>query len=142
MDKEELKQKLMGTWVAQKAYEAELEALQRARSRSMKSTPAYLPAAGDSGNGGTLENSVVKNLEQEQRTQKACDELVRKLAEFDELVTLLPNGREKIVVIRRYRNYKSWQKIADELGYKSSRGAEKAHDRALKIILRKYNAVR
>ena len=108
----------------------------------MKSTPTYSIAAGGSSGNGTLENSVVKNLEQEQRAQRACDELVRKLAEFDSLVALLPNGREKIVVIQRYRNYKGWQKIADELGYESSRGAEKAHDRALKIILQKYNAVR
>lgn len=138
MEKEELKQKLKGAWVAQRALESELDVLQELRSIAQKVTPAYSQAPGGSGSGKALENAVTKIIEQEKIVADCCEELCSKLNEVRALIALLPLGPMHLVMQRRYLNYRKWEQVAAELGY-SWRGVHKLHSKALNIIIESAN---
>lgn len=135
MTKEELKQKLKSAMYAQRALEGELDKLQELRSLAQKITPAYSQAPGGSGSGKALENSVAKIVEQEQIVAGCCDELCEQLAEVRALVSLLPVGPMRLVMQRRYLNYRKWEQIMVELNY-SWRGMHKLHNKALDMIMK------
>lgn len=134
MTKEELEQKLRGAWYAQRIYESELDKVQELRSLAQRTTPAYSQAPGGSGDGKALENAAIKIIEQEQVAVRYCEELCEQLDEVRALVTLLPLGRERVVLHMRYLNYRKWKQIADELGY-SEQYMYELHDKALNGII-------
>lgn len=134
MTKEELKEKLKGAMYAQHILKSELDKLQELRSIAQKVTSAYSQApGGSSGNGRALENTVTKIVEQEKVIESCCDELSKQLDEVLALITLLPIGRERTIMHMRYRNYRKWEQIADELGY-SEQYMYELHDKALNEI--------
>lgn len=135
MTKEELKQKLKGAMYAQRTLEGELDKLQELRSLAQKITPVYSQTPGGSGSGKTLENSVAKIVEQERVVAASCDELCEQLAEVRALVALLPVGPMRLVMQRRYLNYRKWEQIMIELDY-SWRGMHKLHNKALEMIVK------
>lgn len=135
MTKEELKQKLKGAMYAQRTLEGELYKLQELRSLAQKITPVYSQAPGGSGSGKALENSVAKIVEQERVVASCCDELCEQLDEVRALVALLPVGPMRLVMQRRYLNYRKWEQIMIELDY-SWRGMHKLHNKALEMIMK------
>lgn len=135
MTKDELKQKLKGAMYAQRTLEGELDKLQELRSLAQKITPVYSQAPGGSGSGKALENSVAKIVEQERVVASCCDELCEQLAEVRALVALLPVGPMRLVMQRRYLNYRKWEQIMIELDY-SWRGMHKLHNKALEMIMK------
>lgn len=139
MTKEELKKKLQGAWYAQRRLEIELYKRQELQSKSQRTTPAYSQAPGGSGDGKALENTAIENVEQEQKVKHCREELYKQLDEVRALIGLLPLGREQEIMHLRYGNFLKWEQIADEMRYKDVRGAFKAHNRALEMILRKVN---
>lgn len=135
MTKEELKQKLKGAMYAQRTLEGELDKLQELRSLAQKITPVYSQAPGGSGSGKVLENSVAKIVEQERVVASCCDELCEQLAEVRALVALLPVGPMRLVMQRRYLNYRKWEQIAMELDY-TWQHVHRLHGRALEFMLK------
>lgn len=135
MTKEELKQKLKGAMYAQRTLEGELDKLQELRSLAQKITPVYSQAPGGSGSGQMLENAVAKIVEQERVVASCCDELCEQLDEVRALVALLPVGPMRLVMQRRYLNYRKWEQIMIELDY-SWRGMHKLHNKALEMIMK------
>lgn len=138
MTKEELEQKLRGAWYAQRIYESELDKVQELRSLAQRTTPAYSQAPGGGGEGKALENAAIKIIEQEKVAARCCDELCKQLDEVRALVTLLPLGRERVVLHARYLNYRKWKQIAEELGY-SEQYMYELHDKALNEIIERVN---
>ena len=138
MTKEELKEKLQGAWYAQRILESELDKLQELRDLSQRITPTYSQTPGGSGSGKALENAVAKIVEQEKVVESYCEELSTQLDEVRALITLLPVGRERTIMHLRYRNYRKWEQIADELGY-SEQYMYELHDKALTEIINRVN---
>lgn len=134
MDKEELKRKLKGAWYAQRALKSELDQLQELRSLAQKVTPSYSQTPGGSGSGKALENAVAKIVEQEKIVASCCDELCVQLDEVRALISPLPYGPMRIVMQRRYLNYKKWGQVAADLGY-TWQYVHELHSKALKKIL-------
>ena len=134
MTKEELKQKLRGAWYAQRALECELDKLQELRNLAQKVTTAYSQTPGGSGSGQALANAVTKIVEQEKIVAECCNELCEQLAEVRELVSLLPVGPMRLVMQRRYLNYRKWEQITIELGYSWAQ-IHRFHSAALTNIL-------
>lgn len=133
MTKDELKEKLKSAMYAQRILESELDKLQELRSLAQKVTSAYSQAPGGGGNGRALENAVAKIVEQEKVVESCCNELSKQFDEVLALITLLPIGRERTIMHMRYRNYRKWEQIADELGY-SEQYMYELHDKALNEI--------
>ena len=136
MTKDELKEKLKGAMYAQRILESEIDKLQELRSLAQKVTPAYSQSPSGGGNGRALENAVAKIVEQEKVVESCCAELSKKLGEILAIITLLPIGRERTIMHMRYRNYRKWERIADEMGY-SEQYIYELHDKALNEIVNK-----
>ena len=136
MTKEELKEQLRGAWCVQRILESELDKLQELRSTALKVTTAYNQAPGGNGNGKTLENAVVKIVEQEKIVEHYCGVLSEQLNNVRAFITILPLGRERVIMHMRYLNYRKWEQIADELGY-SEQYMYELHDKALNEIMDK-----
>ncbi len=138
MTKDELKRKLKSAWYLHSKYLAEVERLAEKRSIAAKVTPAYSLTPGGSGSGKTMENAIVRIVEQEQRINNSLAKLTQQEAEVEALVELLPDGPMKIVLRRRYLNYQKWEAIEKAMSY-SYQHVHRLHGQGLIMLLNRVN---
>ena len=92
------------------------------------------PRMGDkvsSNKGNTSMQTVDKIVDLQAEIRKEITELVSLIGEIHEKIELLENPIEKAVLTERYINMKSWEEIAEILGY-TVRQTLNIHGRALK----------
>ena len=91
------------------------------------------PRMGDkvsSNKGNTSMQTVDKIVDLQAEIRKEIAELVSLIGEIHEKIELLENPTEKAVLTERYINVKSWEEIAEIIGY-SDRNTRYLHGRAL-----------
>ena len=83
-----------------------------------------------SGKGNTSMQTVDKIVDLQDEIRKEIAELVSLIGEIHAKIELLENPIEKAVLTERYINVKSWEEIAEIIGY-SDRNTRYLHGRAL-----------
>ena len=83
-----------------------------------------------SNKGNTSMQTVDKIVDLQAEIRKEIAELVSLIGEIHEKIELLENPTEKAVLTERYINVKSWEEIAEIIGY-SDRNTRYLHGRAL-----------
>ena len=87
--------------------------------------------------GSRHEDLFAKISEKEEQINKSIDDLVSLKWKISEQINELPNVVHISVLYERYINLKSWNKIADELGY-NTRYLFHVHGNALHEFHKKY----
>ena len=87
-----------------------------------------------------MADKIAKIETLEQQVNDEWDELIYKREEAAQLIEQLENPKYKGVLIERYINCKSWEKIAVELNY-SWNGLFKIHGKALREFQKVYESV-
>lgn len=93
----------------------------------------------DGGVSMDMADKIAKIETLEQQVNDEWDELIYKREEAAQLIEQLENPKYKGVLIERYINCKSWEKIAVELNY-SWKGMFKVHGQALKEFERVHSS--
>lgn len=136
MTKTELKQLLRSAKAAYEEYRILQEKAEELRSLAMKTTPAYSLVPGSGGDGKSKECIMLRMLEKQQEAGQAFTKYLQRLDEVYELIQRLPVSDMRVLLLKRYYEFKRWDTIADEMAY-SIRTIHRLHAGSLKILLNK-----
>jgi len=64
----------------------------------------------------------------------ARNECMNRRLEIEDVILRIPEGKESMVVRKKYLEYKGWEQIAEEVDC-SNRNVHRIHSKALKIIV-------
>ncbi|MCH5186819.1 MAG: DUF1492 domain-containing protein [Oscillospiraceae bacterium] len=114
--------------------DSDVRELQRLRHLAMSITPNY---EGEPVSGGEVksrtEEIVVKICSLEERIQSEIDDYVDVQREIREAIVNVKNPNERLLLRERYIIFRSWEDIAEKMGY-SVRSVYTIHGRALRKI--------
>ena len=113
---------------------SKLEQVMKLRETSTKATATLsdMPRS-DSPNVHRLEDTICKIIDLENEINHDIDRLVDLKREARDVIGQLSDPDQQLILELRYLCYKTWEEIADELGYCPS-NIYRLHGRALEIL--------
>lgn len=113
---------------------SKLEQVMKLRETSTKATATLsdMPRS-DSPNVHRLEDTICKIIDLENEINHDIDKLVDLKREARDVIGQLSDPDQQLILELRYLCYKTWEEIADELGYCPS-NIYRLHGRALEIL--------
>lgn len=113
---------------------SKLEQVMKLRETSTKATATLsdMPRS-DTPNVHRLEDTICKIIDLENEINHDIDKLVDLKREAREVIGQLSDPDQQLILELRYLCYKTWEEIADELGYCPS-NIYRLHGRALEIL--------
>lgn len=116
-----------------KRIEKRDEEIKRLRAK-LEKTNAVLSDMPRGGSGADWTDADIKVLEMERRIKAEIEELCRVKREIGEAIDAVEDGRYRMVLELRYRNYLTFEQIAVEMHY-SWRQVIRLHESALKVVV-------
>lgn len=104
----------------------------RSLAETMRSYTGNEPVS-HSRNVTSLEDSVIKILEQEQELNNEIDRMVDLKREIQDVISEVKDLNYRLVLEKRHLCFESWPKIGEELGH-SDRWAQQKHMAALRVV--------
>lgn len=113
---------------------SKLEQVMKLRETSTKATATLsdMPRS-DTPNVHRLEDTICKIIDLENEINHDIDKLVDLKREARDVISQLSDPDQQLILELRYLCYKTWEEIADELGYCPS-NIYRLHGRALEIL--------
>lgn len=114
---------------------SKLEEVSRLRDLATKITSSIKPDAVSSGGGMSdkIGNAVARIIDLENEINSEIDRLVDLRNDVESVLSLIKNEKQYAVLQKRYIQFKTWEQIAEEIGY-SYYGVCKLHGRALQTV--------
>lgn len=114
--------------------DCKLEQLSTLKSLSTKMTMNYNSEGGSSiRKRDTMENAIVKLIDLENEIDDDIDALIDLKRETVTVLKTVEDPEQRLILELRYLSYKTWEYIAQRLGY-SYRQVHRIHGQALKSI--------
>lgn len=127
----EAKEYLSQAFDVDRKIERTILKIEKMKSSLYGKSSNYSERSGDnSQNENSVENTVLKVIEYEERKDKLIDVLVGLKLEIEGVINKIPNEKYKDILERRYLLFQKWEEIAEELNY-SVQWIHKLHRRAL-----------
>ena len=111
-----------------------MEQVASLRALATKATATYSDMPKGYGNVHSGENVIVKIIELENQMNADVDELVNLKQEVVGAINAIPHPEQRLVLELRYLSFKTWDEIAEEMGYGVD-NVFKLHKKALNSLV-------
>ena len=129
-----MKSKLKSVWALETEIAILKDTIKELESKAQRITPHYGPQTGGGGNGQRLEADVIRYVERQKYLQELVDKQTAAIMDVYKLICLLPPSPMRVVLVKRYINFKSFDDVAKDIGY-TVRQVHRLHGQALAYIL-------
>lgn len=136
MEIAEIKSILSSGWHIERRLLDERLTIERLRCAASKATPSYSQVPGGAGDGQKIENYVLRIVELEEKCKRNIQQLIETQLQINCMIEALPETRLKLLMQKRYLDYKKWEEIAVEMSC-SYRRVHQLHSKALNILSKK-----
>ena len=127
-----VKQWLKRAWRIDDRIERRIEEKERLRAKLTGRT-AHLTGM-PRGGGADAENAVLAVIELERQIDEEIFALCRVKREINDAINAVESVKCRDLLEMRYRNYWTWERIRQEMGYSDVRAVYYLHKRALRMI--------
>ena len=107
-----MKSKLKSVWALETEIATLKDTIKELESKAQRITPHYGPQAGGGGNGQRLEVDVIRYVERQKYLQELVDKQTAAIMDVYKLICLLPPSPMRVVLVKRYINFKSFDDVA------------------------------
>ena len=111
-----------------------MEQVASLRALATKATATYSDMPKGYGNVHSGENVIVKIIDLENQMNEDVDELVNLKQEVVGAINAIPHPEQRLVLELRYLSFKTWDEIAEEMGYGVD-NVFKLHKKALNSLV-------
>ena len=127
------KEFLSRAWYLEQQVQSKLGQIERLRSLACRVTTSFDRAGGHSQNASSMQDTIVKIMEEEEELNRKIDELVTVRKEITEVIDRIPEVTLRLILENRYLLFHTWEDIAASMGC-TVRWSMYRHEVALRTV--------